>query len=462
MARMQKRKIADRTERFLKLIYIKLFRINDSPQKIALGFALGVFLGIMPGTGPTSTLLLAILFRLNRASALLGCFFTNTWTTILTFLLAIKAGSYIMRVDWHSIYAASQQLLIQFHWFDLLKLSVLKILFPVIIGYIIISLFFAFLAYLFALIIVTKIKLKRKDNMKKILLSFVAVIGIATSNYYNPYAIAAPEKAVKQNFASTANKATDSNADINALDEHGFTSLINVIKSDSLDMVSSLLEKGADVNIKDDYTGESALMWAAAVGNLDMVKLLIEKKADVNARDSSANTALICLVNGQRLEKSNKQNSLGIAKLLINKGIDINAVNNGGLNALMVAAMCNDSEIAKLMIEKGANLNLQEGYKMNALMFAISHFSLEAAKLLIEKGADVNAQDLTGETALMMAAEGNFPDIAKLLIEKGADINAKDKDGKTALAMANEFKHYEVAALFKQPKKDMSEAEGKQ
>jgi uncharacterized protein (DUF2062 family) len=162
MNRAKKRKIINKIFRFSKFIYIKLFRINDSPQKIALGFALGVFLGVMPGTGPTDTLLLALLFRLNRASALLGCFLTNTWTTILTFLLAIKAGSYIMGLDWHSIYAASQQLLKHFHWFDLLKLSALKILFPVIIGYIVISLFFAFLSYLFALVVVIKIKPKRK------------------------------------------------------------------------------------------------------------------------------------------------------------------------------------------------------------------------------------------------------------------------------------------------------------
>jgi uncharacterized protein (DUF2062 family) len=100
VVRIQKRKIVDKTRRFLKFIYIKLFRINDSLQRIALGFVLGVFLGVMPVTGPTDTLLLALLFRLNRASALLGCFLTNTWTTILTFLLAIKTGFYIMGVGY--------------------------------------------------------------------------------------------------------------------------------------------------------------------------------------------------------------------------------------------------------------------------------------------------------------------------------------------------------------------------
>lgn len=163
MSELKKRKITDKFRRVLKFIYIKLFRINDSPQKIALGFALGVFIGVMPVMGPTDAFLLSLLFRLNRASALLGCLLTNTWTTVLTFILAVKTGSAIMKVNWHSVYAATQQLLIKFHWLDLLKLSALKILLPVIIGYIIISLAFAFLSYLAVWIVVSRIKLKKRS-----------------------------------------------------------------------------------------------------------------------------------------------------------------------------------------------------------------------------------------------------------------------------------------------------------
>ena len=418
MAKMVRGKILDKIYKFLKLIYVKLVRINDSPQKVALGFALGVFAGVMPVISLREAFFLALLFRVNWASALLGCFLTDNWTTVLAFLLAIKTGSYIMGVDWHSIYAISQQLLKHFHWSDLLKLSILKILIPVTIGYIVVSLFFAFLSYLFALIVVTRIKFKkRKDNMKKILLNFVLVMGIATST---SYVFATPDEAAKQNVASRTNEATDNNGTINALDEHGFTQLIEAAKSNSLDVAKLLIDKGADVNLKDDNTGATALMHAVGHGNLDMVKLLIENKADINAVDKASQTAL------------------------------------------MIAAMNGYPEIAKLLIEKGADINLQEWYKMNALMFALSHSKLDVAKLLIEKGIDVNAKDLTGETALMMTAEGNFPDIAKMLIDKGADINAKDKEGKTALAMADEFKHDEIASLLKQPKKDMGETGGKQ
>lgn len=126
--------------------------------------------------------------------------------------------------------------------------------------------------------------------MKKILLSFIIAMRIATFTYY---VIAAPDEVAKQNVVSEINKATDNNSVINALDEHGFTPLINAIKSSSFDTVNSLLEKGADINLKDDNTGETALMWASAIGNLDVVKLLINKGADINIKNKDGKTAAV-------------------------------------------------------------------------------------------------------------------------------------------------------------------------
>lgn len=162
MVRVQKRKIIDKFRRFLKFIYIKLFRINDSSQKIALGFGLGVFLGVLPGAGPIASLFLAMFFRVNRASALLGSLLTNTWISIAAFLLSIKVGSIIMRLDWHSVHASWLQFIKDFHWINLLKLSALEVILPVIIGYLVVSFVFAVLSYLVVIIVVTKIKPKTK------------------------------------------------------------------------------------------------------------------------------------------------------------------------------------------------------------------------------------------------------------------------------------------------------------
>lgn len=65
----------------------------------------------------------------------------------------------MLKLNWQETYSQYSEFLKSFHWADLFKLSVLKMLFPLLIGYLIISLALGLLAYLAALII---LKLKRK------------------------------------------------------------------------------------------------------------------------------------------------------------------------------------------------------------------------------------------------------------------------------------------------------------
>lgn len=146
--------------RFLKLIYLKLFRIHDTPQRIALGIGIGVFLGIIPGTGPIAAIFMAFILRLNRAAALLGSLLTNTWISILTFFLSIKIGSSIMKLDWRKAYSNWVELLKDFKIITLFKLATLKIILPVIIGYLIVGLCLGLAAYLITLFITIRIKRK--------------------------------------------------------------------------------------------------------------------------------------------------------------------------------------------------------------------------------------------------------------------------------------------------------------
>lgn len=161
---MKKTEKTNNLLRFLKLIYIKIVRINDTPQKISLGLGLGIFLGILPGTGPVAALFFAWLLRLNQASALIGSLLTNTWLSIVTFLLSIKVGSVIMGLDWQQVYKNWQLFIKDFHWINLLKLSLIKIILPVIVGYFIISLCLGLLTYLITLIILTKIRHYENKN----------------------------------------------------------------------------------------------------------------------------------------------------------------------------------------------------------------------------------------------------------------------------------------------------------
>jgi uncharacterized protein (DUF2062 family) len=161
---MEKKKGIEKFFGFFKTIYVKLFIINDTPQKIAWGFSVGVFSGILPGTGPLAALFLALVFRVNRAAALLGCLLTNTWLSVVTFLFSIKIGAMVLGLHWQQVHADYQHLLSNFHWADVARLSIFKMLLPVIIGYCIVSLFCALAVYCIVILALTCFKPRNQKS----------------------------------------------------------------------------------------------------------------------------------------------------------------------------------------------------------------------------------------------------------------------------------------------------------
>lgn len=143
----------------------RVFRINDSPQKIALGLGVGVFLGVLPGTGPIAAVISASILRINKASALIGSLMVNTWINIVTFVFAIKIGSAIIGANWQQIYNESLPVLNDFRYSSLFKLPVLKLILPILMGYFIIAFFMAVFAYILTLIILNYNK-KFKGGLK--------------------------------------------------------------------------------------------------------------------------------------------------------------------------------------------------------------------------------------------------------------------------------------------------------
>jgi len=164
---MEKKTRLNRIARLLKTVYLKLFRINDSPIKIASGFGLGVFVGVMPGIGPVIALLLAFLFRVNRASALLGSILFNTWVGLIALLLAIKIGSAVTGSSYGVLYDGWTTLIKDFKWEKLFEVSVYDVLVPIGIGYLIISFTIAVVAAVAIYFIAHQIMIKKKDKIIK-------------------------------------------------------------------------------------------------------------------------------------------------------------------------------------------------------------------------------------------------------------------------------------------------------
>lgn len=98
-----------------------------------------MFLGIVPGEGVASTLILASLFRLNRLSATAGVLATNMWGTVVVLPLAAIVGEFLFREK-------GENLIQQFHatyhlgWkFFLSKAILLDVALPLAVGFLVVA-----------------------------------------------------------------------------------------------------------------------------------------------------------------------------------------------------------------------------------------------------------------------------------------------------------------------------------
>lgn len=124
-----------------------LLGIDDTPHRIALSFAIGVFLAFFPiyGTHTALALLAAYVFRVSRAPALLGIWVNNPWTIIPMYMTGTILGcemlgvsaSELSSLDWHQAVHSFHGLL------DTLR----PYLWPFLVGNTVLGLLAAVIAY---------------------------------------------------------------------------------------------------------------------------------------------------------------------------------------------------------------------------------------------------------------------------------------------------------------------------
>ena len=237
-------------------------------------------------------------------------------------------------------------------------------------------------------------------------------------------------------------------ADVNIREDSGSTALIEATRWGHAEVVKALAKAGADLNA-DNYGSTSpggsgtALMVAANMGYVDLVRLLIELGADINAReDRDGLTALIWAIYG---------NSPEVLRVLIQAGAEY------GEHELECAAQRNHADMARMLLHSKAEVGKKGA---GALQIAASRGEGEIVKLLIQAGADVNAKDTGGMTALLMASGEIFklPSVAQTLragvvltlIQAGADVNVKDRTGRTPLMVATQSGYTEIVRLLRE------------
>lgn len=164
--------------------------------------------------------------------------------------------------------------------------------------------------------------------------------------------------------------------------------LIASAHSNNLDVVKSLIAKGANVNAADPKYGSTALFYAVRFQNLEMVRFLVDHGARVNLQDKRGNLLVeYAIVDA-------KPHDARVLQLLLDKGGDAEAINARGAPLAAVAVMQGKPAALALLLSKyEADPNTRLGGDRGDPLLALAALNTHAdgnemVKMLLDAGAN--------------------------------------------------------------------------
>lgn len=307
-------------------------------------------------------------------------------------------------------------------------------------------------------------------------------------------------------------------------DANAFDPVVLAINNGASNQVIKFLlqQKGNEGTQKITHDGRTFLHWATSRNNAELVGLLIEKGFDVNHKDQNGNTPLVYgSINGlndpaifdlyfaagidpkARYSNGATLMHLSIASApnmtlpnyLVKKGLSLTDADQNGATvfdyaartgkvanmrelakrgvkptdyALIVAAQgprrsANTIEVFKYLLDE-VKLNVNANREgENALHFVARKPNQEAiVTYLMQKGVNTNQVDKQGNTPLIRAASQKDLSVIKMLAEKTQDINHVNAKGESALTMAVRLSSAPVVGyLLSKGAKPLVDREGK-
>jgi ankyrin repeat protein len=251
------------------------------------------------------------------------------------------------------------------------------------------------------------------------------------------------------NAAAVAKRLLEAGANPTLALLAGETPLMAAARAGQAEVAALLLAKGANANARGPR-GQTALMWAVSGRHPQVVKALVGR-ADVHARSDEWREMMAVPPHG--LPQYNKiiphgrdtamlfaarVGDLESAKLLVAAGANVNDADAWGVSATVMAAHAGFTELVEWLLERGADPNAA-GAGFTALHAAIMRRDARMAAALLARGADANAPlttwtptrrssrdhnfapELVGATPFWLAARFTEPDVMRLLLARGAN-----------------------------------------
>ena len=230
----------------------------------------------------------------------------------------------------------------------------------------------------------------------------------------------------------------------------GETPVMVASRSGYAAVVEQLIAKGGNVNAH-GARGQTALMWAAAQKHPDVVKVLLAHGADIHARSDVWSEVMAVPPHGHleynrgiphggetALMFAARVGDLASATLLADAGANVDDRDAWGVSATTLAAHAGHGDLVEFLLEHHADPNAAQA-GVSALHVAIMRRDEKMIRALLAHGADPNAPvqswtptrrsskdfhfgpELVGATPFWLAARFAEPDVMRLLVDRGAD-----------------------------------------
>jgi ankyrin repeat protein len=250
----------------------------------------------------------------------------------------------------------------------------------------------------------------------------------------------------KKTSKKLINLLLDYGSDPNAKSRDGRTALFEAIQVGRADIVTSLLEHGANPNLP----GPKHMLWpatyhpaclevllshgadskkspgimelAVSINNMESVRILLKAGVDPNIKKDGTYTPLCTAIRDDRAE---------LLQLLLSNGADPNV-----MASEYPAFKCithNRVHFLPLLVAAGADLHTPKGI----LETAISTNNMEALYWLLDQGVSLNDKSPKGDSPLTTAIRENRIDIVDLLLSRGADPHMRGQDWPLCMAVRN-------------------------
>lgn len=240
---------------------------------------------------------------------------------------------------------------------------------------------------------------------------------------------------VRKGEIETVKLLLEAGMDVNYDDQKVGSLLFNAIHVNNVEMLTFLLEQGADPNQKNGNTNTPLIKLTREFDNLEGLNALVEHGADIHLGNSSNRTPIMYAINS---------NYPRLALRLVELGANLTAADDFGTSPALLAANMNNAELLNRIFEAGADANMKNPNGSTLLLMASSNIMYEGVlDTFIKYGADIHVADANQTSVLMkVAMSGELRDL-KVLLEAGADVSKVNSVGRSALYYAIDSKDLE-------------------